>query len=187
MPRSKIFSPEKPRSNRFPLTPLADAMFQILIFFMLTSSLTPFSLLTLQTAAIEENTVGTDDEAAPTAPPSPQEATAPPAVVIWNVEAGAVQVAGSAQPYDIGNSDDLDALASSLGGGGTSANVLLLIRDTALVQDVATVMAALSRADVSAVQVARAKKDAAAPTSLGKAAGDPISQPVSLPTTQGQD
>jgi biopolymer transport protein ExbD len=43
--------PELPRRYKFVLTPLADAMFQLLIFFMLTSSLAPYSLITLKTAA----------------------------------------------------------------------------------------------------------------------------------------
>ena len=42
--------PERPRRYRFVLTPLADAMFQLLIFFMLSSSLAPYSLITLKTA-----------------------------------------------------------------------------------------------------------------------------------------
>ena len=46
--RVPIDPPHRPRGNRFPMTALADAMFQLLIFFMLASSLTPYSLLPLQ-------------------------------------------------------------------------------------------------------------------------------------------
>ena len=42
--------PERPRRYKFAMTPLADAMFQLLIFFMLSSSLAPYSLITLKTA-----------------------------------------------------------------------------------------------------------------------------------------
>ncbi len=55
--------PKSERRYTFALTPLADAMFQLLIFFMLSTSLTPYSLLTI--------TRGAGPAAALACPPSP--------------------------------------------------------------------------------------------------------------------
>jgi biopolymer transport protein ExbD len=59
----------RPRKYGFALTPLADAMFQLLIFFMLSSSLSPYSLIALTRGAPAGQSAvlpGVADEAAPT-------------------------------------------------------------------------------------------------------------------------
>ena len=146
MATHRILLPERKRNYKFALTPLADAMFQLLIFFMLSSSLTPYSLLTLQSAPGAANTAsapaaGTSNEATPL-----QAATAD--VALWTVEADAVRVGGQRFEFDA-----LDALAEALGTPGTPASVILIVRPSAQVQDVTTVLARLRAADVVSVRI----------------------------------
>lgn len=139
----RILLPERKRNYKFALTPLADAMFQLLIFFMLSSSLTPYSLLTLQSAPAPANAAnaaaaGTSTEATP-----PQAAAAD--VALWTIEADAVMVGGQRFEFDA-----LDALAEAL---GTPASVILIVKPSAQVQDVTTVLARLRAADVGSVRI----------------------------------
>ena len=146
MSQPKIKLPVRPRSYRFSLTPLADAMFQLLIFFMLTSSLTPYSLLTVQTAAPppeESASASGPTEQQPTPPAPPSE------VAIWTLEAERIVVGGQEFGFE-----SLDALADALGSDVAPAEVIILVRDTARVQDVTTVLARLSSANVGSVRVA---------------------------------
>ena len=96
---SRLALPTRKRSYRFALTPFADAMFQLLIFFMLSSSLTPYSLLTLQSGTPDAEAAtgaGTD----PAAPPQPQAQTEPQDVALWTIEAGTVRVGGQEFDFD---------------------------------------------------------------------------------------
>ncbi len=143
--------PQRTRRYRFALTPLADAMFQLLIFFMLSSGLTPYSMLTLQSAAGEvtdETPGGQDDQT--TEPPPPTE---PLEQALWTIDAETVIVGGQRFGFDA-----LDDLASSLGVAGSPAEVLLIIRPTAQVQDITTVLARLTAANVTAVKVSTGAK-----------------------------
>ena len=137
--------PARPRRYRFVLTPLADAMFQLLIFFMLASSLTPYSIMTLRSGpdAVAEGAGGPGGEGAATA------ATAvSPETVLWTLDDGAVVVGG--QVFD---PEDLFDLADALGSDAAPASVILIVRETARVQDVATAMEALEGANVASVQI----------------------------------
>ncbi|SEL54695.1 biopolymer transporter ExbD [Roseivivax marinus] len=132
---------------RFALTPLADAMFQLLIFFMLSSNLTPYALLPVQSApgapeVTQPGTAGGGGEAE--TPARPQAPTA-----LWTLEAGAVRVGGQRFGFDA-----LPALAEALGADGTPADVVVLVRPGATVQDIATVLESLQAAEVGSVQVA---------------------------------
>ncbi|ARE41199.1 hypothetical protein RGUI_3058 [Rhodovulum sp. P5] len=147
--RTKL--PERPRSYRFAMTPLADAMFQLLIFFMLTSSLTPYSLLTVQTAAPPPKAPsvssgsGTGTQAPAAALPAPPSAQ----VAIWTLESETIIVGGQEFGFDA-----LEGLAAALGSEEAPAEVIILVRDTARVQDVATVLAGLAKANVLSVRIA---------------------------------
>jgi len=141
--------PERPRRYRFALTPLADAMFQLLIFFMLSTSLTPYSLINLKTAADEAPDEGDA--------PSGGAEDAPPAdpggakgITLWTVGNGSVTTSG--QRYDMAQ---LGELASAIGDQDAEGQVILLITEQARVQDVATALEALEDAAVSEVQIAR--------------------------------
>lgn len=144
---STLGLPERRRNYRFALTPLADAMFQLLIFFMLSSGLTPYSLLTLQNAPGEQ----TSDPSAggSTNDPSLLQTAGPEGkVALWTIEAQAVIVGGQSFGFDA-----LDDLAAALGVAGAPSDVVLIIRPTAQVQDITTVLARLSAANVTSVQV----------------------------------
>ncbi|ATG46841.1 ExbD/TolR family protein [Celeribacter ethanolicus] len=145
--------PVRKRRYRFALTPLADAMFQLLIFFMLSSSLTPYSLLTLQSApsesegeALPEDTsaLSADPDAGPDAPLSGAEIT------VWRLLEGRVAVDG--QEFA---TDQLSELANALGQQGLRGQLVLAITATARVQDVATALSALEGAEIAGVRIIR--------------------------------
>jgi biopolymer transport protein ExbD len=142
--------PTRPRNYKFVLTPLADAMFQLLIFFMLSSSLTPYSLITLKSGS--ENapvkTAGKNEGAG-----NDPERPAPNAtsdIVLWNVGNGLVRVAG--QDYAL---EQLRDLAQAIGSQDSPGRVILIVQDSARVQDVAGALEALEGANVGAVQITR--------------------------------
>lgn len=143
--------PERPRRYKFVLTPLADAMFQLLIFFMLTSSLAPYSLITLKTAptAVSEDeteALGAGPGADPTlSAPRHQ----PGNTTLWTVSNGTVRSAGL--DYTL---DQLADLAFAL-SEGRPGQVVLIVTNAARVQDVAQALEALEGANIGAVQISR--------------------------------
>ncbi|SUZ32335.1 hypothetical protein ROE7235_02091 [Roseibaca ekhonensis] len=78
------------RRRGFALTPLADVMFQLLLFFMLTSSLAPYALLPLSAAAPSSGQSLRD------IPAQQSPAPAAEAQVIWHLERGEIR-AGQAR------------------------------------------------------------------------------------------
>lgn len=145
-PAMRLQLPERRRNYRFTLTPLADAMFQLLIFFMLSSSLTPYSLLTVQSAADTGDSVASQggNSTAETTPP----ALVPGETVVWAIDKDAVVVAGQRIGFD-----SLGDLVDALGTAERPADVVLVIQTTARVQDVTTVLARLSMATVGTVRI----------------------------------
>lgn len=139
--------PPRKTNYRFALTPLADAMFQLLIFFMLSSGLTPYSLLPFQSAQAQVDN-------APSIPGEEGEEIEPPEaedtgdVALWTIEAETVLVGGQRFGFDA-----LDDLAGALGTAGSPGAVVLIVRPSAQVQDITTVLARLSAAEVASVQV----------------------------------
>ena len=140
-----IMQPRPASRYRFALTPLADAMFQLLIFFMLTSSLTPYSLLTVRTGAAPGQTVSD-----PGADPAEQEPVLPGEnAQFWTVTEG--QITANGQTFTL---DQLPALAAAL-GQNDQAEVVLIMQESARVQDLTSVLEALTAAGVTSVQMAR--------------------------------
>lgn len=137
---------ELPRSQaryRFVLTPLADAMFQLLIFFMLSSNLAPYSLLTIRSGSTG------DPSGAEAGPELAEEQPAPLGdVAIWNVDSENVVVGGQAFGFEV-----LSDLATALNANGDAA-VILVVRNEANVQDLSSVLEALAAADVNNIQIA---------------------------------
>ncbi|SPH27511.1 hypothetical protein ASD8599_03977 [Ascidiaceihabitans donghaensis] len=142
MTQSRIELPgARKRSYVFALTPLADAMFQLLIFFMLTSSLTPYSLLTLASGPgtasgdtqeqVQEEPSGADSDPAAT----------------WTVEDGQVLANGQAFGFD-----SLPQLAEILVAADTP-RVMLISSPRARVQDLVTVLEILAAAQITSVQI----------------------------------
>jgi biopolymer transport protein ExbD len=144
----RIELPRRQGNYRFALTPLADAMFQLLIFLMLSSSLTPYSLLPLQSTP-DMPTRATASVAPGEAPETPPPSSnASKETALWTVVSQAVVVGGQRFGFDA-----LDDLANALGQPGMSAKVILIVAPDARVQDVATVLARLRRADINEVQI----------------------------------
>ncbi|WP_284376840.1 ExbD/TolR family protein [Sulfitobacter pacificus] len=139
--------PQRRTNYRFALTPLADAMFQLLIFFMLSSGLTPYSLLPFQSAQaqVDAGPSVAGEEGEDPEPPAPEQAED---VALWTIEAEAVLVGGQRFGFDA-----LDDLAGALGTAGSPGSVVLIVRPSAQVQDITTVLARLSAAEVASVQV----------------------------------
>lgn len=142
--------PERPPRYRFALTPLADAMFQLLIFFMLSSSLTPYSLITLRSGA-EVAIEGDPGTETPPADLPAETQLVSGETFLWTIDEEAVIANGV-----VYEPDDLFELAALLGSDEAPADVVLIVRDSARVQDVATVLEALQDSNIGSVQVTRA-------------------------------
>ena len=130
---------------RFAMTPLADAMFQLLIFFMLSSSLAPYSLLTIRSGPEPLQAGDPQDNTAPD--PDLNVAPIGTNTVLWTLEPDKVTIGGQTFAYDA-LSDLAVALATN-----DDAEVIVILRPDARVQDLATVMEALTAAGISAVQI----------------------------------
>ncbi len=149
MPVELNILPPRPRKYRFAITPLADAMFQLLIFFMLTSNLMNYSLLPIKTAP----------ETAPPLPSSlPTEGgsgespsnSVPDRMAIWIIEADALVVGGERFEFD-----RLETLAQALLASDEEAEVILIVHASARVQDLATVLARLKATGIAKVKLSR--------------------------------
>ena len=135
-----------PQSNRarrygFSFTPLADAMFQLLVFFMLTSSLAPYSLMTL-TPGSAGNIAAAGD-----APDTREQSTEQESLAIWTVDRGTLRTGG--EEVELAK---ISSLIDPLMEAGLDRVVLLTGR-SATVQDMAAVLEALTLANVPTVQV----------------------------------
>lgn len=124
------------RRRAFTLTPLADVMFQLLIFFMLSTSLAPYALLPLGGGPAPET------DAAP-----PPRAAGTPAPAIWQLGAGIVRAEGRDVPLaEVGPL----AAAATLSG---VPEIILFAGRAATVQDMATALEALRAAGVPRVRL----------------------------------
>jgi biopolymer transport protein ExbD len=133
----QIRDPRPPRKPAFAMTPLADIMFQLLIFFMLSSSLAPYALIPL---------------AAPTAPASqdtatPQQQGGTSDIVIWHVAAGEVRARGESLPLA-----SLPEVIKALKLDGLD-EILLFTTASATTQDLATVIEAVRVGEVARVRL----------------------------------
>ena len=147
----RITLPARKRSYRVSLTPLADAMFQLLTFFMLTTSLTPYSMITIGSSQeapteVAEGSGAAGDGDSTEAPAVPSN----PGLVIWELEDGVIRTGGS-----IYERDQLGDLSEALALRTDSISVQLVVGPTARIQDVASAMAALKGAEVGKVELKR--------------------------------
>lgn len=133
----------RPRKYGFALTPLADAMFQLLIFFMLSSSLSPYSLIALTRGAPAGQSAvlpGAADETAPT----PEENAR---MVIWNLTRGQVRAGDQTVPLA-----ELPGVIAALKQQEVE-EVLIFPTRAATVQDIATVLEMLGARGISKVRL----------------------------------
>ena len=141
----RIDLPRRPNRYRVALTPLADAMFQLLVFFMLSSNMTPYSLLSLRSGALA---APGDAESGTAGQASAGEAVAPGETAIWSISRESIAAGGQRFGFE-----RLPDLAAALQQAGT-ARVLLVTRPDAQVQGLVAVMEALAAQGVTEVQVA---------------------------------
>ncbi|MAU52697.1 MAG: hypothetical protein CMN17_10055 [Roseovarius sp.] len=132
-----------PRTRRgFALTPLADIMFQLLIFFMLSSSLAPYALLPLSPPARAPGT-----EAGVPPRPASDAVPQPLAQAIWHLERGAVRAGDIRLPFE-----SLPEALSVLRAEGIS-DIVVFISRQARAQDLADLLVPVRRAGVVRLQL----------------------------------
>lgn len=136
-----LSQPRNAKRYRIALTPLADAMFQLLIFFMLSANAAPYSLISLNGAQATPGGEGGNGPAASELAPGTD-------VTVWTVQAGSVIAGG--QPFDM---DQLSDLTAALLASGTTS-VTLIMRPEAVVQDLTSVLEALTAGGIIDVQLA---------------------------------
>lgn len=137
----RITLPRSQRRYRISLTPLADAMFQLLIFFMLSSNITPYSLLTLRSGSAAQ----------PGQEPGLSEAAPAPVgtdAAIWMIGKGEIVASGVRFGMD-----SLSELADALAGSG-HAQVVLVLRPDAEVQDLSSVLEGLGARGITDIRLA---------------------------------
>jgi len=135
-----VYLPD-PRGDRrapFALTPLADVMFQLLIFFMLSTSLAPYSLITLGTPAAPTGQTAAKDDAPGGGAQS---------IVIWHVSRGEIRAGKATLPLDA-----LPQVIDALREKGLE-EILLFTTPTATTQDVATVIEAIRSGEVARLRL----------------------------------
>jgi biopolymer transport protein ExbD len=138
--RDLLTERRNPKRYRISLTPLADAMFNLLIFFMLSSNITPYSLLALKGAV----TLPGDGAGDGTGAAQPAGADA----AVWTVTKG--QIIANGQPFAMDQADDLTQILMQAG----TQNIVLIVRPEAEVQDLTSVLEALSAGGITQVQLA---------------------------------
>jgi biopolymer transport protein ExbD len=137
--RDLLTERRNPKRYRISLTPLADAMFNLLIFFMLSSNITPYSLLPLKgTVALPGDGAGAGDGLAQ---PSGADAA------VWTVTKG--EIIANGQLFSMDQADDLTDILTQAG----TQSIVLVIRPEAEVQDLTTVLEALSAGGITQVQL----------------------------------
>ncbi|WP_233253490.1 ExbD/TolR family protein [Paracoccus binzhouensis] len=133
------------------MTALADVLFQLLIFFMLSASLIAYSMLPLRSGAIRDGGgKGESDGATGGAGTTVTDASA---TAVWTLNPDGITASG--QHFALPR---LTALADALAAQGTR-NVLVVLRPEVPVQDVVTVLETLSAHGIDAVQIAEAPGD----------------------------
>lgn len=133
---------ERKRRYRTSMMPLADAMFLLLIFFMLSSNVTPFTLLPLQAGRASEQAE------AETASTSIDRHSGEAGV--WTLRAkGELVINGT--PIPIGQ---LSSKVEDFRVAGIS-NLVLLVEDRTRVQHLATTLETLAAAGIKRIRISR--------------------------------
>lgn len=149
--------PKSPRRYGFPMTALADTMFQLLVFFMLSANMSAYSLLSVRTGGVAAP--GGGEPSGETQPVG--NVTRADETVIWSVNVDSLTAGG--QRFDL---DQVAQLAQSL-SVNPDAKVLLIAQQGARVQSLVSVLETLSAHGITSVQVANAPTVAAAPPRTG--------------------
>ena len=132
----------KPRYG-FSMTAMADMLFQLLIFFMLSANLTSFTMLDIRTGALAGEGPANSDEGSATSETSDASTTA-----VWTL--GPNGLTASGQRFAL---DQIQALVQALVDQGTT-NVLIVLRNNIPVSDIVAVLEVLHAHGIHAVQLA---------------------------------
>ena len=144
--RQGLVLPRRNRRYRFSMTPLADVMFQLLIFFMLSANIAPYSMLNVRTGALSGGGGTTPD---PDSETQPGRTTDIRSTAVWTLdETGTILASG--QRFEPAR---LAALADALTAQGTRDVLVVLRRDVA-VQQLVTVLQTLAARGITSVQIA---------------------------------
>ncbi len=144
--RPGLVLPRRNRRYRFSMTPLADVMFQLLIFFMLSANIAPYSMLDVRTGALSGGGGTTPD---PDNETQPGRTTDIRSTAVWTLdETGTILASG--QRFEPAR---LAALADALTAQGTRDVLVVLKRDVA-VQQLVTVLQTLAARGITSVQIA---------------------------------
>lgn len=144
--RPGLVLPRRNRRYRFSMTPLADVMFQLLIFFMLSANIAPYSMLNVRTGALSGGG-GTSPD--PDSETQPGRTTDIRSTAVWTLdETGTILASG--QRFEPAR---LAALADALTAQGTRDVLVVLRRDVA-VQQLVTVLQTLAARGITSVQIA---------------------------------
>jgi len=126
LPSQGVLAPAHPRPRpAFALTPLADIMFQLLIFFMLSTSLAPYALLPLGQRAPSDTPPADTGAAAPAPPGMP---------AVWHLGRG--QLREGLTWFGI---ETLPEALAALEADGVG-EILLFVTEAAQTQDLATLL-----------------------------------------------
>ena len=143
---TRLELPKRTPNYRFSFLPLADVMFQLLVFFMLSTNLTAYSILSIKTGTVAGDApaqTATDDAAAPD-----NSLAQPRVTAIWTLNTDGVTARG--QRF---GPDKLQALADVTAAQGTQ-HVLIVVRPKVRVQEVVNVLELLSARGIASVQIA---------------------------------
>ncbi|MDO5704519.1 MAG: biopolymer transporter ExbD [Paracoccus sp. (in: a-proteobacteria)] len=127
------------RRRRFSMTPLADVMFQLLIFFMLSADVLPYSLLTVQSGGLQGE-AGADTVEIP--------GTAARTTAVWTLDS--TEIISGGQRFTLDRAPDL-AGAMTLHG---TPDLLLVVRPSVDIQTLARVLEVLESRGIHSVQIA---------------------------------
>lgn len=145
--RHGLVLPRRERRYRFSMTPLADVMFQLLVFFMLSANIAPYSMLDIRTGALSGSGASGSDPAAQEADPG--RTTDIRTTAVWTLGATGEITAGG-QRFE---AEKLSVLADALLAQGTT-DVLVVLRRDVPVQQLVTVLQTLAARGITSVQVA---------------------------------
>ncbi len=136
--------PQRQYRRKISLTPLVDVIFLLLIFFMLTSQIAPFSIISLSTAKIEKDIEQIN---------IPQEADIGPTNfgALISVMNGGVSINGERVAYE-----KIDQALAQLRLAGITA-AIISPRSASSVQDLITVLEAVKRASFETIKIRKAK------------------------------
>jgi biopolymer transport protein ExbD len=141
-PLDPLSTPRSARRYRIALTPLADAMFQLLIYFMLSTSIIPYSLLSVTSGNLASGAGEGNPEQA-------GDVSGAAGAALWSVGEREVIVGG--QRFEM---SQLTGLTAALVAAQTT-RVVLTVQPDADVQDLTSVLEALATAGIVEVLLSR--------------------------------